>query len=73
MANNVDENIVQFGMKDNKNNFNIQLLNLNSKEIQFECDVFKVKANKYEMNKINDIEERIIQIEKKLVDIYRKI
>jgi hypothetical protein len=72
-ANNIDENNVQFGMKDTKNNYNIELLNLNSKEIQLDCDIFKVKANKYEIPKLNELDERIQLLEKKIVDIYKKI
>jgi hypothetical protein len=72
-ANNIDENCLQFGMKDNKNNYNIQSLNLNSKEINLECDIFRVKANKYEMNKFNELDERIQLLERKIVDIYKKI
>lgn len=72
-ANNIDENTVQFGMKDNKNNFNINTFNINSKEINLECEYLKIKTNKYENTKFLEFEERLIQIEKKLVDVLRKI
>ena len=71
-ANNIDENNVQFGMKD-RNDYNIQSLNLNSKEINLDCDVFRIKANKYDISKFNELDERIQLLEKKIVDLYKKI
>ena len=44
-----------------------------SKEIIFDCDTFKIKTNKYENNKIKDLEDRIVFLEKKIVEIYKKI
>lgn len=71
-ADNVDENTITFGKKD-KTNYNIETFNVISKEINFECDSFKIKTNKYENNKLKDLEERIIYLEKKIADILRKI
>jgi hypothetical protein len=71
-ANNVDENTVQIGMKD-KNNYNINGFYINAKEIMIDCATFKVKTNKYENNKFIELEDRIGQLEKKVVDILRKI
>ncbi len=71
-ADNVDENCVDFGKKD-KNNYNINSFNINSKEINIECDSFKVKANKYENNKIKELEEKVIYLEKKMVELLKKI
>ena len=71
-ADNVDENCVDFGKKE-KNNYNINSFNINSKEINIECDSFKIKANKYENNKIKELEDRVIFLEKKIVDILKKI
>ena len=71
-ANNIDENNVQFGMKD-KNDYNINSFNLNSKEINLDCDVFKIKANKIDISKFNELDEKIQLLEKKIIDIYKKI
>jgi len=71
-ADNIDENTIQFGNKE-KSNYNINSFNIVSKEINFECDSFKIKANKYENNKIKDLEEKIIFLEKKLSEILKKI
>lgn len=71
-ADNVDENIFQIGKKE-KSGYNINSVNINSKEINLECDTFNLKANKYENNKFKELEERIISIEKKLIDIFRKL
>jgi hypothetical protein len=71
-ADNVDENMVQFGKKD-KNVYNINSMDLFSKEINIECDQLKIKTNKYENNKIRELEEKIITLEKKIIDILKKI
>jgi hypothetical protein len=71
-ADNVDENMVQFGKKE-KNNYNINSFDIISKEINIDCDIFKIRANKYENNKIKELEEKMITIEKKLMEIYKKI
>ena len=71
-ADNVDENTFQIGKKE-KSGYNINSVNINSKEINLECDTFNLKTNKYENNKFKELEERIISIEKKLIDIFRKI
>ena len=71
-ADNVDENCVDFGKKE-KNNYNINSYNINSKEINIECDSFKIKANKYENAKFTEMEDRIVFLEKKIVDILKKI
>jgi hypothetical protein len=71
-ADNVDENCVQFGKKD-KTTYNINSYDIKSKEINFECDIFKIKTNKYENNKIKEIEEKIVFLEKKMAEILKKI
>ena len=71
-ADNVDENSVIFGKKD-RGDYNINSIQLISKEINLECDTFKIKTNKYENNKIKELEERLVFIEKKMVDILKKI
>ena len=64
--------MVQFGKKE-KNLYNINSFDIISKEINIECDIFKIKTNKYENNKIKELEEKIITIEKKLIEIFKKI
>jgi hypothetical protein len=64
-ADNIDENNVQFGKKD-KAIYNISSFSIVSKEILFDCDTFKIKTNKYENNKIKELEDRIIYLEKKI-------
>ena len=71
-ADNIDENNVCFGRKFGSN-YDIQSYNIISKEINFECDTFKVKANNYENNKIKELEDKIISLEKKIIDISKKI
>jgi hypothetical protein len=71
-ADNVDENTVEFGKKD-KANSNINSFNIISKEINFDCDTFRIKTNKYENTKIKELEDKIVVLEKKIVDIYKKI
>ena len=71
-ADNVDENCVQFGKKD-KTTYNINSYDIKSKEINFECDIFKIKTNKYENNKIKEMEEKIAFLEKKMAEILKKI
>ena len=71
-ADNVDENTVQFGKKD-KADYNMNSFNIISKEINFDCDIFRIKTNKYENSKIKELEDKIIVLEKKIIDIYKKI
>jgi hypothetical protein len=71
-ADNVDENCIQFGKKD-KNNYNISSFDIKSKEINFECDIFKIKTNKYENSKIKEMEDKIVFLEKKMAEILKKI
>jgi len=71
-ADNVDENSIIFGKKDLKN-YNINSFNIISKEINFECDIFNIKTNKFQNSKINELEEKIIFLEKKITDILKKI
>lgn len=71
-ADNIDENCIQFGKKD-KLNYNISSFNIVSKDIIFDCDTFKIKTNKYENNKIKELEDKILVLEKKLSDIIKKI
>jgi hypothetical protein len=69
-ADNVDENTVQFGKKE-KNNYLINNFNISSKEINFDCDTLRIKYNKYENKIIKELEDRIILLEKKIVEILR--
>ena len=69
-ADNVDENNVQFGKKE-RNNYLINSFNINSKEINFDCDTFNVKYNKYENKIIKELEDRILVLEKKITDLLR--
>jgi len=71
-ADNIDENTVCFG-KMAGSNYDIQKYNIFSKEINFECDTFRIKTNNYENNKFKELEEKIIYIEKKLNEISKKI
>jgi len=71
-ADNVDENTVEFGKKD-KNNYNINSFNLNSKEINLDCDILKIKTNKYENSKFKELEEKYFYLEKKVLELYKKI
>ncbi len=71
-AENVDENNVVFGKRD-RNDYNIDNINMNSKEINLECNVLRIRTNKYENNKFVELEERISTLERKMVDILRKI
>ena len=71
-ADNVDENTVQFGKKD-KISYAINSFNINSKEINLDCDTLNIRSNKYENKIIKDLENRIIFLEKKIVDILKKI
>ena len=65
-ADNIDENCIQFGKKD-KSNYNISSFNIISKDITLDCDSFKIKTNKYENNKIKELEDRIIYLEKQIL------
>lgn len=71
-SDNIDENAVGFGKKD-KNNYNINSFSISSKEINFECDNFNIKTNHYDNNKLTEFENRILLIEKKLADLYKRI
>jgi len=71
-ADNIDENMVCFGKK-SSSAYDIQKYNIFSKEINFECDTFRIKTNNYENNKFKELEEKIIYIEKKLNEISKKI
>ena len=71
-ADNVDENSIVFGKKD-KMNYNINSFNIISKEINFDCDTFNIKTNKFQNSKINELEEKIIFLEKKVSEILKKI
>jgi hypothetical protein len=71
-ADNVDENTVEFGKKE-KNSYNINSFNLNSKEINLDCDILKIKTNKYENSKFKELEEKYIYLEKKVLELYKKI
>lgn len=66
-SNNVNENNVQFG-----ENYNIENFNIISKEINLECDILNIKCDKIINPKINELEKRIILLEKKISDIFKK-
>lgn len=71
-ADNIDENIVCFGKKE-RSNYDINDYRIISKEINFECDTFRIKTNNYENNKIKELEDKICALEKKLNEINKKI
>jgi hypothetical protein len=71
-ADNIDENIVCFGKKD-KSNYDINDYRIISKEINFECDTFRIKTNNYENNKIKELEDKVSVLEKKVNEISKKI
>ena len=71
-ADNVDENTFQIGKKE-KNNYNLNSVNINSKEINFECETFNIKSSKLEFSRIKELEEKINSLEKKITDILKKI
>jgi hypothetical protein len=71
-ADNVDENMVNFGKKE-KNLYNINSFDIISKEINIDCDTFRIKTNKYENIKIKELEDKIITLEKKIIEISKKI
>jgi len=66
-SNNVNENNVQFG-----ENYNIKNFNIISKEITLDCDILNIKSNNIINPKINELEKRIILLEKKISDIFKK-
>ena len=68
---NVDENCIVFG-KNDKNNYNIERFDINSKEINLECDILNIKAKNMNINKIKELEEKIINMEKKMNDFIKK-
>ena len=57
-AEDVDENCVKFGNKEN-NKFNIESISLKAKEIILDCDDLILKDNDFKNNKILDLEEKI--------------
>ncbi len=71
-ADNVDENSVQFGKKD-KNVYNIQKTNFNSKEVSVECDTFHLNAKEISIPKMKELEEKIVLLEKKVFELSKKI
>ena len=64
-ADNVDEDVIEFGKKD-KAIYNINEFNIKAKRINLDCDILN-------NNKIKELEEKIICIEKKITDILKKI
>jgi len=71
-ADNVDENTFQIGQKE-KNTYNLNNVSISSKEINFECDSFSVKGSKVNISKFKELEDKINTLEKKMIDILRKI
>jgi hypothetical protein len=71
-ADNVDENTFQIGKKE-KSTYNLNSVNINSKEINFECETFNIKSSKLEFSRIKELEEKINSLEKKITDILKKI
>ena len=70
-ADNVDENSIVFG-KTEKGNYNIDRIDLNSREINLECDVLNIKAKNMYISKIKELEEKIINMDKKINDLIKK-
>lgn len=71
-ADNIDENIVCFGKKE-YSNYEIQDYRVISKEINFECDTFRIKTNNYENTKIKELEDKIGYLEKKINDLVKRL
>jgi hypothetical protein len=70
-ADNVDENSIVFG-KSEKGNYNIDRIDLNSREINLECDVLNIKAKNMYNSKIKELEEKIINMDKKINDLIKR-
>ena len=70
-ADNVDENSIVFG-KTEKGNYNIDRIDLNSREINLECDVLNIKAKNMYISKIKELEEKIINMDKKINDLIKR-
>ena len=70
-ADNVDENSIVFG-KNEKGMYNIDKINLNSREINLDCDVLNIKAKNMYISKIKELEEKIINMDKKINDLIKK-
>ncbi len=70
-ADNVDENSIVFG-KNEKGIYNIDKINLNSREINLDCDVLNIKAKNMYISKIKELEEKIINMDKKINDLIKK-
>ena len=70
-ADNVDENSIVFG-KNEKGMYNIDKINLNSREINLDCDVLNIKAKNMYISKIKELEEKIISMDKKINDLIKK-
>jgi len=70
-ADNVDENSIVFG-KNEKGIYNIDKINLNSREINLDCDVLNIKAKNMYISKIKELEEKIISMDKKINDLIKK-
>ena len=58
MANDVDENCVQFGNKNN-NHYNIENIELKANEITLDCNHLILKDNNFKNNKIVELEDKI--------------
>ena len=69
-AENVDENSVVFGNRNE--NYNIERVDINSKEINLNCDTLNIKAKNMYISKIRELEEKIINMEKKINDFIKK-
>ena len=70
-ADNVDENSIVFG-KNEKGIYNIDKINLNSREINLDCDVLNIKAKNMYISKIKELEEKIINMDKKINDLIKR-
>lgn len=70
-SDNVDENSIVFG-KNEKGMYNIDKINLNSREINLDCDVLNIKAKNMYISKIKELEEKIISMDKKINDLIKK-
>ena len=56
-----------------KNVYNIQKTDLNSKEVSIECDTFHLNAKEISIPKIKELEEKMIQLEKRVLELSKKI
>ena len=54
------------------NNYNIEKFDINSKEINLDCDILNIRSKNMNISKIKELEERILNMEKKINDFIKK-